>query len=87
MKRIFGFIALMAIIGAAIYFSPRPKKATPSTVAPVNQNASPSHTNHSSDVDFIAAGGAATHAPAINSLPKPAPAETPTPQACELAVN
>ena len=64
MKSILGFIALLAILGAAIYFSRQPKKSTPSTVAPVNQNASPSHTNHSSDVDFIAVASAATPAPA-----------------------
>ncbi len=64
MKRILAFIALLAIIGAAIHFSPQPKKSAPSTVAPVNQNASPSHTNHTSDVDFIAAASAATPAPA-----------------------
>jgi hypothetical protein len=84
MKRGSAFIALLVLIAATLYLWPSAKKPTPTTVAPVKQNSSPSRTNSSTVVESLAVASPASNTSAINSSPSPAQTPVPAPQAGEL---
>ncbi len=85
MKRIFGFIALLAIISAAIYLYLNPKTQAPAAVALATQDSSVSLAKKSSRiVPLVATSSAVSNTPALSSSQSPAEAPVPAPQAGEL---